>query len=318
LKEDNVNDALTTKQSEASAIALLNLVAQAEDYLKDSRAANTIRSYKSDWHDLVSLPAQPATVALYLTEKTATLKPSTLQRRVVAISQAHKGAGCDPPTAAPEVRRLLRGICRKKGTAQDSKAATVTEDIRAMVDVLPSTLLGVRDRALLLVGYAGAFRRSELVSLDIRDITMKREGLIINLRRSKTDQGGAGEQIGVAYGTDVRTCPVRSLEDWLTRAGVTEGPVFRSVDRHGNLSPRRLTSEVVAMVVKRTLDRLGRDSSLYGGHSLRSGFATEAALASVPERVIAKQTRHRSMQILRRYIKDGSLWQENPSMKLGL
>ena len=189
--------------------AIADLAAQARHYTNEAKAANTRRAYAADWRDftawcatrrLAALPAAPETVALYLTELAGRCKTSTLKRRLSAISQAHQGHGQakhDAPTAHPTVRAVWAGIRRAKGTAQKGKDAAVTEDVRAMVATLPDTLLGIRDRALLLLGFAGAFRRSELVSLDIGDLAFGRAGLVVTLRRSKTDQESQGTTKGI-------------------------------------------------------------------------------------------------------------------------
>ena len=187
-----------------------------------------------------------------------------------------------------------------------------------MVAGLPEGLLGIRDRALLLVGFAGAFRRSELVGLDIADLDFNHDGLTVTLRRSKTDQEGEGRKVGLPYGSNPSTCPVRSLQAWIEASAIEAGPVFRSVNRHGRLQPDRLSDKAVALVVKRRAEAAGLDPSRYAGHSLRAGLATAAANAGVSERAIMAQTGHRSVQMVRRYIRDGSLFRENAAAKVGL
>jgi integrase len=213
---------------------------------------------------------------------------------------------------------LWQGIRRTKGTAQHGKAPARTQEVRAMVGTCGEDLLGVRDRALLLLGFAGAFRRSELVGLDVEDLSFGRDGLTVTLRRSKTDQEGAGQKVGAPYGSTPATCPVRNLRAWLDAAHVTAGPVFRGVDRWGHVSAAGLTDKAVALVVKRHAEAAGLDPAQYAGHSLRAGLATAAAEAGVPERVITAQTRHRSLPMVRRYIRDGSLFRENAAAAVGL
>ena len=304
------------------------LVRQARDYAACARAANTKRAYQNDWYDFTSwcaeqglqpLPAAPQTIALYLTARAETHRVSSLQRRLSAISQAHQAAGFPPISTRQEpLHSVWMGIKRDKGTAQRGKAPVVTEELRAMVATLPDSLLGIRDRALLLLGFAGAFRRSELVSLDVDDVNMTRDGVIVTLRRSKTDQEGQGQKIGIPYGSNPATCPVRALQAWLEASGITEGPLFRSVDRHGNLQPGRLSDKAVALVVKRRAEAVGLDPAKYAGHSLRAGLATAAAAAGASERAIMNQTRHRSVMMVRRYIRDGSLFRENAAAMVGL
>jgi integrase len=216
------------------------------------------------------------------------------------------------------VRNTFKGIKRTLGTASLQKAPAVTEDIRAMVDAADDGLIGLRDCALVLLGFAGAFRRAEMVALDIDDCAFGKDGLTVTLRRSKTDQDGAGRKIGIPYGSNPETCPVRVLQAWLEHAAITSGPVFRSLNRHRQVQPGRLAGIDVARVVKKLAQRAGLDSSKYAGHSLRAGHATSAAIAGASERSIMKQTGHRSVQMVRRYIRDGSLFRENSAGKLGL
>jgi integrase len=303
-----------------------SLTEAAKTYVQAAKAASTRRAYQTDWRDfqawcegsgLESLPAAPETVAFYLTALARRLKVSTLQRRISAISQAHQAAQRESPTKSIAVRTVMAGIRRTHGTAQVGKAAAVTEDIKAMLDTLPKNLLGVRDRALLLVGFAGAFRRSELVGLNVEDVQFSRHGLLITIRQSKTDQYAQGQIIGIPRGQHKTTCPVRSLEAWLKAAGIAEGPIFRSVNRHGQVQPTRLSDKAVALVVKRAAAACGLDPARYAGHSLRAGLATAAA-AGVAERQIMKQTRHTSERMVRKYIRDGELFRDNAAGSVGL
>jgi integrase len=164
----------------------------------------------------------------------------SIQRRLNAIAAAHKAVGLESPTASAVVIATLQGIRRTLGTAPDQKTAALTDDIRAMIAATDDGLIGLRDRALVLLGFAGAFRRSELVALDLVDLVFSRDGLTVNLRRRKTDQEGAGRKVGIPYGANPETCPVRVLQGWLETAALTEGPVFRSLNRHGRLCAGRL------------------------------------------------------------------------------
>ena len=308
--------------------ALGPLFAQARDYFDQAKASATRKSYQRDWrhfsgwckqHRRLSLPAEPETVALYLTDQAQTLKVATLAKRVAALSQAHQFAGHVSPTHDILVRTVLAGIRRSKSTAQSRKRPILTEDLRRMVSFLPDTLAGRRDRALLLLGFAGGFRRSELVGLNQNDLRLTHDGLIIQVRRSKTDQEGQGREVGIPFGSTPATCPVRATRAWLAdlEPGDTE-PLFRPVNRHGQMSKRRVTDRVVALVVKRAARAAGLDSADLAGHSLRSGLATSAAAAGVPERAIMAQTGHRSLTTLRKYIRSGSLFLENAAAKVGL
>jgi integrase len=300
---------------------------QAREFARHSKAENTLRGYRADWRDfcgwceshaLSPLPAAPETVTVYIAACAGRLKVGTIQRRLNAIAEAHKATGLDSPTMAGIVRNTLKGIRRTLGAAARPKAPTLTDDIRAMVDAADAGLIGARDRALILLGFAGAFRRSELVGLDIADCVFGKDGLTITLRRSKTDQDGAGRKIGIPYGSNPETCPVRTVQSWLEHAGADPGPLFRSINRHGQVFAGRLSGIDVARVVKKLAERAGLDATAYAGHSLRAGHATSAAIAGASERSIMNQTGHRSVQMVRRYIRDGSLFRENSAGKLGL
>jgi site-specific recombinase XerD len=300
---------------------------QVREFILASKAENTLRGYRADWRefgawcearDLCALPASPEAVAGYLAECAARLKVGSIQRRVNAISEAHKAVGLESPTHHAMVTNTMKGIRRSKGTAPAQKAPALTEDIRAMVDATDAGLIGARDRALILAGFAGAYRRSELVGLDVEDCTFSRDGLTILLRRSKTDSVGAGRKIGIPYGSNPETCPVRVLQSWMEQAGISTGPVFRSISRHGRVQSGRLSGTDVARVVKKLAKRAGLDPAKYAGHSLRAGHATSAAIAGASERSIMNQTGHRSVQMVRRYIRDGNLFRENSAGKLGL
>lgn len=301
---------------------------RADEYFKVAQASNTRRAYASDWRHFItwcqttgrgSLPAIPETVVLYLSALAESAKVSTLTRRISAISQAHQLAGCESPTQHIGVRKLMSGIRREKGTAQIGKRPILTEDLRQMVSVLrPDRILDTRDRALVLLGFAGAFRRSELVALDVEDLELNRDGLIINILRSKTDQEGQGRKVGIPHGSSPETCPVRALMAWLDVLGSDSGPVFRMINRHGHIAGRRLTGQSISLVLKRMAEQAGLPPAEFAGHSLRSGLATAAAAAGVSERAIMAQTGHRSLATVRRYIRSGSLFLENAASKVGL
>ena len=318
---------MTLLQSNGQSVEMAEIAADARDYVASSRAENTTRVYRTGWaqftawcdeHGVVALPAGAETVALYVADLAKDAKPATIDLRLAAISAAHRAAGHDSPTKAEPVRLVRRGVRRTLGTAQRQVRPLTVPELRTMLQGLGTDPGGCRDRALLLLGFAGALRRSELVGLNVDDITGGADGLTLHLRRSKTDQEGAGRTLGIPFGSNPATCPVRAWRAWLEVSGITEGAAFRAVDRHGRLGPTRLSAPAVALVLKRHAARAGLDPGEVAGHSLRAGLATSAAAAGVPERVIAEQTGHKGTAMLRRYIREGSLFRENAAGAVGL
>ena len=298
-------------------------------FLAAAKAESTRRAYRADWshfeawsrqHSLAALPATPETVALYITDLAASHKPATLRRRLTVISRAHQAAGHPSPASMQQalVSETLKGIRRTLGTAQAGKRPLYTEQVRAMIRALPENLQGLRDRALLLIGFAGGFRRSELAGLAVEDIADEKDGLVITLHRSKTDQEGQGRKVALPYGSNPETCPVRCYREWLQAAGLEQGAVFREIDRHGRLETKPLHKDSVGLIVKRAAARIGLDVAEYAGHSLRAGLATQAYLNGANELAIMQQTGHRSLATVRKYIREGSLFRDNPAGKLGL
>jgi integrase len=319
---------LATIQTGALPATLADLASKARDYMRSAKSDNTQRAYRSDWQAfaewcdaaaLPSLPASPETVGLYLAAMADTLKPATLGRRLVAIQAAHRAKGLSLDTRHAAIRETLAGIKRTHGTAQQGKAPTMTADIRAMIAAQPGTLLGTRNRALLLLGFAGAFRRSELVALDIADLSFGRDGLTVTQRRGKTDQEGRGRIVGIPYGSTPATCPVRAVQDWIEAGRLDSGALFRHVGPGKSPIPGdRLSDKAVALIVKRAARLVGLDASRFAGHSLRAGLATSAAMAGASERAIMDQTGHKSLPMVRRYIRSGNLFKENAAAVLGL
>jgi integrase len=305
---------------------LAELAERARSYARSSKAANTLRAYESDlrhfgaWCDarsLTAFPAEPETVALYLVDHAERLAVSTLRRRLAAISEAHQAARFLNPTVDPAVRITWAGIRRTHGKAPAAKEAAVTEVVAALVAPLGERLIDVRDRAMLLVGFAGALRRSELSALDVADVVETGEGLKITVARSKTDQEAEGHTIGITYGSNPPTCPVRAWRAWLEVSEIEDGPAFRRVP-HNRVTPHRIAGDGIARMLKRRAAGAGYVPALFGGHSLRSGFATTAARAGVAEHRIMRQGRWRTSQAMRGYIQEGELFIDNPSAKLGL
>lgn len=305
------------------------LYEQTRHYIEEAKAAETRRGYTIDWKHFSgwcekngrqAMPASPETVALYLTDSAAAAKVATLQRRLTSISQAHAARGfTDSPTKTALVRSVFQGIRREKGIAKAGKTPALSQDIIRMVHALPADrLIGLRDRALLLVGFSGAFRRSELAALTVGDVEFHDRGMTIYIRKSKTDQEGAGQKVGIPHGAMEETCPVRALEQWMAKSGVTEGPLFRSVNRHGKAAGRGICSRTVADVVKRAVLKIGKDPTAFAGHSLRAGLATSAAMHGKSMTSIMKQTRHRSEAMVRVYIREGNLFRDNAAEGIGL
>jgi len=323
----------------AGDVELARLEDRAGQLARQSRAAATWKAYDSDlrhfraWcaeRGLAALPAAPATVASYLAQLEATYKPATIRRRLASISVAHQAAGLDSPTADAGVRAVAAGIRRRHGTAPRKVQAARTQLIARLVGPLEEYPPAVdrRDRALILIGFAGALRRSELVALDVEDITEDEHGLRLRLRRSKTDQEGESRTVGVPYGSHPATCPVRAWRAWWpslawwdpkTEQLIAGGPAFRPIPRHGyRIGSRRLSDRSVADIIKRRAQAAGLDPALFSGHSLRAGFATEAYAQGVPELAIMRHGRWRSAATMRGYVAEGSLWNDNAAAKLGL
>jgi site-specific recombinase XerD len=282
----------------------------AQDYARANRAQNTMRAYRAAWRAFAAwceaegrpaLPADPLTVADYLAHAAQHHKSSTLGVHVAAIRAAHKAAGQPDPTADERVAATMRGIRRVHGQPPVQRDPLTLDDLRALVRACGDDLPGLRDKALLLVGFAGALRRSEIVALDVEHVRLN--GVLrITIARSKTDQEGQGSTKTIPRLADAELCPVRALRAWLDAAGIASGPVFRSVNRWGKVG-KRLSAYDVARIVKRRAEAAGLDARMLAGHSLRAGFATTAALAGLDAVAIAEVTGHRSLNTLRRYIR---------------
>jgi integrase len=297
-------------------------------YLENARARNTITGYRSsfqqfmswcDGADLLALPATAETIALYLSSQAGRLRPATLEHHLAAISKAHKAAGFPSPvTDSVLVAETLKGIKRTHGTTANQKTPVLVEDLHVMLRLLPDSLQGIRDRALLLIGFAGAFRRSELVALDVADLKFQTEGLLITLRRSKTDQEGVGRPVAIPDGAYTKTCPVRALRSWLDSAAISDGPVFRPMRKGGSVRCVRLSGHAVASIVKKYARKAGLPVQAFSGHSLRAGFVTSAARAGEPERRIMRQTGHKSIEMVLRYVRQANAFTDNAVRSLGL
>lgn len=315
-------------RNEATMAELDHLAESAHGFVAAAKAGNTRKAYERAWiafgawceaKSIPSLPAPNVAVAMHATALAeAGRSVSTIEQAMAAITAAHKAAGHPNPRDSREVSSVLAGIRRTLGTAANQKAPVLVADLRRMAATLPEGAKGVRDRALLLVGFAGAFRRSELVAVDFEDLTFGDEGITIAIRRSKTDQEGEGRNVAIPFGSDPGTCPVRSLKVWIELASITEGAVFRSVTKGGKVNGKRLSPRDVARVVKTAAKATGLDSSRFSGHSLRAGLATSAAKAGKSERSIMKTTGHRSSAMVRRYIRDANLFEDCAAAGIGL
>jgi integrase len=254
------------------------------------------------------IPATPQMVANYAAKFAGVLAVATIQRRLIAIHQAHTEQGLKSPVMDRLVKRTMQGIRRTFGVAPRRVKALVKTDLLEMLVMVnrQKSLKAARDRALLLIGFAGALRRSELVAIQCSDITRFEAGMEINLPRSKTDQEGMGRTVWIPHAKDAERCPVAALEQWLTLSGIGRGPVFRWVSRHGNLvGDKGLTSQSVALVVKRSVKRVhgAAATKAVSGHSLRAGYCTEAALVGMAPWQIREQTGHKSDATLAKYIR---------------
>jgi site-specific recombinase XerD len=317
--------------SDERAIELAELIEHSEQDADNATAASTRRAYANDLADFEGFcerfgtPAYPIrheAAAAYLTalaDRGYAL--ATIVRRRAAISVEYKRRGLEErPFGHPRVVATWKGIRRRLGAApQNAKDALLLEDhLRPIVAGLGARLIDVRDRALLLVAFAGAFRRSEVVGFDVADVRFVDHGVELHLRRSKTDQEGEGRIVGLPFGSRLETCPVRALRAWLDGAGIAAGPLFRSVTRGSNVLERRMAGQAVALVVKHRIEQAGFDPQRFAGHSLRAGFCTTGALHGLSETTIASQSGHKSMAVLRRYIRPATVWQNNAAARVGL
>jgi len=296
--------------------------------LQKSKADNTLRAYESDWLDfydwcahvkLQALPAEPETIVNYINDLADNAKANTVSRRLSAISENHKAASYldNNPCRSGLVRNALDAIKREKGTMQRGKSPILMEDLQNMVAFFDTNdIAGIRDKALLLTGFMGAFRRSELVGIDIEDLTFTNEGVIILLAKSKGDQEGQGQYVAIPYSTSPMLCAVVALKCWLDFSQLRSGPLFRPLNKHKQLRKQRLTNQSVALIVKKYIGLAGLNAADFSGHSLRRGFATSAAQHDVDERSIMQQTRHKSEKMVRRYIEQGNMFKNNALNKM--
>jgi site-specific recombinase XerD len=298
--------------------------------LKNSKADNTVRAYKSDFNDFElfctqnefnSLPSEPKIVSLYLTHlSTKEAKISTIKRRLVSIGVIHKLKGHYLDTKHPSIIENIMGIKRRKGSIQKGKKPLLINNLKAIINVIDQQkkeeIKKLRDRSIILIGFSGGFRRNEIVSLDYDDLDFVPEGLKITLRKSKTDQFGEGSLKGLPYFDNPEYCPVISIQKWIEISRINSGSLFRRFTKGSKLSENRLTDQTVALLIKEYLKLAGIDSKNYSGHSLRSGFATSAAESGAEERSIMAMTGHKSVEMVRKYIKEANIFKNNALNKL--
>lgn len=325
---------LTTLHSadQAALLSVPQVSAVTRAYLEAAQAAATRRAYRADWRHFAAwcadravdaLPATPETVADYVADSAAGgSSASTIGRRLAAVRSAHLAAGHPvSPTSAALVRTALAGVRRTHGVAPLQKAAITTAEMRALVGTLdPTTPLGARDRAILLLGYATGMRRSELAALDVDDLEFVADaGLRIRMRRSKTDQEARGRLVGVLRGRSAETCAVQAVQAWLEQPGRPEtSPLLLHVRRGGHITAERISAKVVAMVVQRTALAAGLDPSRLGGHSLRAGMVTTATRNRAPLARVMAQSGHVRLDTLMGYVREVELFDDNASGYLGL
>jgi len=300
-------------------------------YQSRSMADNTKKAYGKDWEHfsnwcqsrgLTNLPASKPTIVAYVLHLVDDLeyKVTTVERRLASINVAHRLAGEEKPAKMgdPHLRGLWGGVTRTKRRKKDKVEPLLIEDIRHICNHLPNNIRGVRDRAILLIGFAGAFRRSEIANVRLKDIVFTLDGLKIYVPNSKRDQEGEGLWKGIPYGENPLTCPVKALASWIDEGDILDGYVFRSITRHGTVWVDKLTGHSIAQIVKKACKGAGMNPKKYSGHSLRSGFCTQAARSGAPEHRIMAHTGHKSIPAVRDYIHIGNLFEGNPVSLLGL
>jgi len=285
--------------------------------LKNSKSKNTLRAYQSDYNDFSlfcskngfqAMPTQPKILALYITHLASYSKYSTLKRRLASISIIHKTKGHYIDTKHPIIVENLMGIKRTNGSNQKGKKPLLISDLKLLINAIDESkeknIRKIRDKALVLIGFAGGFRRSELVDIEYEDIEFVEEGVKIFVKRSKTDQSGEGMTKAIPYFDNINFCPVKALNKWVVEAEIKEGKIFNISDKS------------VALIIKKYANYAGLDSHRYAGHSLRSGFATSTAESGAEERNIMAMTGHKSTEMVRRYIKESNLFKNNALNKI--
>jgi len=324
---------LTLVAESESNLVLAKLAERAVHYIGKHLADSTKRAYAKDYKsysawcetlEVQPIPASPEVVAIYIAMLTdAGFSVSTIERALASIAKAHQVKDFQFPRKHNLVQQALKGAKRTIGVRPNQVDAVTPEDLRAMVKDLDSDIRGVRNRALLTLGFAGGFRRSEIVALDMEDINKTEAGYVVLLRRSKTDQEGEGREVGIPYGSSLETCPVRSLDTWIELRKMFDedgtGPLICGVSPKGDtiLPNHRLNARTVARTVATAAHSVGLTGH-YAGHSLRAGLVTAAAKAGKPAHVIQEQTGHKSIDMIMRYIRREAIFEENAAAGIGL
>lgn len=284
-------------------------------YIEEATAPATRKAYRVDLRHYQewggTLPSTPQQVADYLVHLAQTYKPATLQRRIAAIARAHATLNLTDPTKHELVRLTMRGIRRKLGMAQRQARPLMRDDVATIIATLGDSPRDMRDKCLLLLGFCGAFRRSELVALNVEDVEEVSQGLIVTIRRSKTDAEGVGRRVGIPRAKYSMMCPVQSIALYMASHSLTHGSLFRSLTRQGGFSAHRLSDRSVSNIIKERALAAGLEVKNLSGHSLRAGLATSAAQAGIRPDKIKAQTGHASDAMLNRYIRDGDMWNGN-------
>lgn len=297
---------------------------EVEFIISKSRSENTKKAYRFDWKGFVAfcqsyqkdfLPASPETICAYFAIMKNKRKLSTIERYKSSIGKAHELAGLENPMRDPMVRDTLDGLRRTMNPLPNQKKPLLAEQLRQISAILPDSLMGLRDRAILLVGFQGAFRREELARLTVEDLTFSPKGISVYLGRSKADQEGKGQYKAITPGRFKETCPVSALQAWLEASGITTGPLFRAT--WPTLSTEALHPATIADIVKRCCALVNLDEREYAGHSLRAGMVTQAALNNVPVTDIVRQTGQK-VETAMRYIRPHSIFDNNAGGKVGL
>jgi integrase len=308
----------------------LAALAAAIDFASQALAPATLRAYRAAWHHFCAwcgeagwspLPAAPETVGAYLASLAATHTTSTLVQRLAALSRAHRLANLPWPSAHPSIRNTLRGIQRQYGKPAKQAAALATDELRQLVATCDTTPAGQRDRALLLLGYAGALRRSELVAVTHEDLQFTNEGIRLMIPRAKGDQAGRGVSIGIPKGKSAETCPTKALEAWVRTSAIGYGPVFRAIDARGVISTSGLHPDAVRKILAKRAALAGiivPSGERLSPHGLRAGFITQAYVNGARDEQIMDHTRQKDIRTMRGYVRRAKLVSDSPAHLLGL